>query len=199
LHNDNVWTIPEFEKFLEKKSNKDHLYKLLSGTEVTEESWNRITYLSHFRKITHTTDLGAVAQILTELQRHKSLDLIDNGPAYHDIISDPFRAFQLKTLPERNVLAYPSFQSLKLAATRNYKGQLEVLISLWDFTPFKAIEFNKLKNFKPYQAYISDYGRATNLYEAIKRNPKAFKTFTSNSGQMKFLKLAAYSHLIPNE
>jgi hypothetical protein len=175
------------------------LYEQLSGKAVREENWNRITYLFHVRSFTASTALSKVAQVLNTLHSQKSLDLLDNGPAYRDISNDPFRAFQLKSLLEGDILEDPLLESLKVAATRSYMGKLDVLNSLRDPVPVDAFAFNKLRNFKPYQDYIADYERATELYEEIKRNPTAYKTFTSNWRQMKFLRFAAYSHLIPVE
>jgi hypothetical protein len=199
LNNDNVWAIPAFGKYLESVENGEYLSVQLQDSAVPEKTQNRIAYLFYVRGLTPTTSLSTVAKVLNTLYSQNLLFLLYNSPEYHGILNDPFKAFQLKSMLVGDIIEDPFFKNLKVAATRRYNGKFDVLNSLRDPTPFKDFGFSKLRDFKPYQVYIANYERATELYEEIKRNPTAYKTFTSNSRQMKFLRFAAYSHLIPVE
>jgi hypothetical protein len=159
----------------------------------------QVGYLHKLQSLTPTTDLNKVAQVLSRLYKHKILYLLDNSPIYGNIINDPFKSFQLKSLLADEVIQDPLLEKLNVAAAGRYKRKLEVLNSLKEPTPFKAIDFNNLGKFRPYQDYIADSRRATKLFEEIKSNPGAYKTFASNQKQLKSLKYAAYSRLIPAE
>jgi hypothetical protein len=199
INGEKFWTMPEFGKYVDRPESPGFLHEQLIDAQMPPKIWSRISCLQTLRRLTSTTKLSKVVEDLTDIYMEGFLDLLDYSPVYLEILKDPFKSFRLNSMLKGDVLTDPHFENLKVAARRKYIDKLDVLKSLRDPTPFDWNEFDKLGDFKPYQKYIANHGRATNLLIEIKAKPETYQTFMSNEQQMKILKVAAYSHLVTAE
>jgi hypothetical protein len=198
--NPKVMDMKAFSEYLGTQKTARMFYRKLKGRNINPRILKKVgisAYGDLLMILQNTKRIAIAASILRTFRNEDSSELLESSNAWQNLISDPFKAFQLKSKVEGKVGQELFFEKLGLAARRNYAATIEVLHTISDLSPFLKSAVGGIVSFPPYQKFISYSGRALKLLKSIEANPNMYTTFISNSNAMKKLKLAANRPLFP--
>ena len=147
--------------------------------------------LDQFLSDRKVSSLGSLISRLIEVDL---VDMLQSLKEYHEFLSDPYKAWNLKQWMwfngvTRKLNQGPVFHEIEAAASREYANTAEVLDLLNGMDAYN-VKYH-LIDFPSYRHFISDSGRATELLNAITIDESSFKTFKSNAVEMTRLQIAA--------